>query len=334
MTRAERAAAIHASGSSCAQAVFAAFAEDLGLDEGTAQRIASGLGAGYGRLQLTCGAVSGGVLALGLALGNARGEEQDRKEAAYAASRELALAAAAEFGASDCRALLRGADLRTEEGKARVKAEGLSDLVCKPIVGRCVELVEERLAAAGLIRQAPAGGLGAAGLGVDGPGGSGGRSLPEGLAIEAAGAAEAGILGEFRARMFAEMDKANAEEAVRAAVASGAAEYFRRKAGAADQVNLVARLGGKVVGCAAMILEERPARPGEGRPMGGFVHNVYVLPEARGKGVARALMERLRAEAEARGVSRMSLRASAAGRPLYLGLGWAQNPKDLELKLK
>lgn len=328
MTRAERAAAIHASGSSCAQAVFAAFAEDLGLDEGTAQRIASGLGAGYGRLQLTCGAVSGGVLALGLALGNARGEEQDRKEAAYAASRELALAAAAEFGASDCRALLRGADLRTEEGKARVKAEGLSDLVCKPIVGRCVELVEERLAAAGLIRQAPAGGLGA-----DGPRGGGGRSLPEGLAIEAAGPAEAGLLGEFRARMFAEMDEANAVPAVRAAVASGAAEYFRRKAGAADQVNLVARLGGKVVGCAAMILEERPARPGDGRPLGGFVHNVYVLPEARGKGVARALMERLRAEAEARGVSRLSLRASAAGRPLYLGLGWAQNPKDLELKL-
>ena len=324
MTRAEKAALIHASGSSCAQAVFAAFAEDLGLDEGTAQRIASGLGAGYGRLQLTCGAVSGGVLALGLALGNARGEEQDRKEAAYAASRELVEAAAAEFGASDCKALLRGADLRTDEGKARVKAEGLSGLVCQPIVKRCVELVEERLVAAGLIRPAPAGGLG------DG----GGRSLPEGLAIEPAGLDEAGLLGDFRARMFAEMDEANAAPAVRAAVASGAAEYFRRKAGQPDQVNLVARLGGQVVGCAAMILEERPARPGDDRPLGGFVHNVYVLPEARGKGVAKALMERLRAEAEERGVSRLSLRASAAGRPLYLALGWGQNPKDLELKLK
>ena len=320
MTRVEKAALIHASGSSCAQAVFGAFAEDLGLDEGTAQRIASGLGAGYGRLQLTCGAISGGVLALGLALGNGRGEEQDRKEAAYAASRELVEAAAAEFGASDCRTLLRGADLRTDEGKARVKAEGLSGLVCQPIVGRCVELVEERLVAAGLIR------------GAGSPPGE--KAAPEGLAIESAGLDEAGVLGEFRARMFAEMDEANAAPAVRAAVASGAADYFRRKAGAADQVNLVARLGGKVVGCAAMILEERPARPGEERPLGGFVHNVYVLPEARGKGVARALMERLRAEAEARGVSRLSLRASAAGRPLYLGLGWAQNPKDLELKLK
>lgn len=318
MTRAERAAAIHASGSSCAQAVFAAFAEDLGLDEGTAQRIASGLGAGYGRLQLTCGAVSGGVLALGLALGNARGEEQDRKEAAYAASRWLVEAAEAEFGSSDCRALLRGADLMTEEGKARVKAEGLSGLVCKPIVARCVELAEEGLAAAGLIRAE----------------GGGGRAAPVGLAIEAAGSAEAGILGDFRARMFAEMEEANAAEEVRAAVASGAADYFRRKAGEADQVNLVARLGGRVVGCAAMILEERPARPGEARPLGGFVHNVYVLPEERGKGVAKALMERLRAEAEARGVSRINLRASEAGRPLYLGLGYAQNPKDLELKLR
>jgi len=149
MTRAEKAEALHASGCACSQAVFGAFAAEYGVDTGLAVRLSSGLGAGIGRLQLTCGAVSGGVLALGLALGNATGAEQDKKEAAYAAAREFVAAIEAEFGASGCRELLQGNDLQTAEGKERIKAAGLQQKVCAPIIRRSVELVEAALAARG-----------------------------------------------------------------------------------------------------------------------------------------------------------------------------------------
>ena len=51
----------------------------------------------------------------------------------------------AEFGASDCRALLEGIDLREPAGKAAFKERGLGDKVCNPIIRRCVELLEEEL---------------------------------------------------------------------------------------------------------------------------------------------------------------------------------------------
>ena len=83
MTRVERALALHAGGSSCSQAVFSAFAEDFGLDPKTAHKLAACLGAGLGRQQLVCGAISGGALVLGLALGNEGGADQAGKERAY-----------------------------------------------------------------------------------------------------------------------------------------------------------------------------------------------------------------------------------------------------------
>ena len=53
-------------GFNCAQAIFTAYCDELGLDEETALKIACGFGAGMGRLQETCGAVSGAYLAIGL----------------------------------------------------------------------------------------------------------------------------------------------------------------------------------------------------------------------------------------------------------------------------
>jgi C_GCAxxG_C_C family probable redox protein len=48
------------SGYNCAQSVLSSFSNDLGLDENTPLKIACGFGAGMGRKQEVCGAVSGG----------------------------------------------------------------------------------------------------------------------------------------------------------------------------------------------------------------------------------------------------------------------------------
>ena len=62
----ERAVELFTSGKNCSQAVFAAFATDLGLSEEMALNISVGLGGGVGRMREVCGAVSGSAMVVGL----------------------------------------------------------------------------------------------------------------------------------------------------------------------------------------------------------------------------------------------------------------------------
>jgi len=144
----QKAAALHTSGSNCAQSVLCAFSEAFDFDFIQAHRMTTCMGAGLGRRQLLCGAVSGGALALGAALGNESGAELATKERCYAIVAEYIAAIEAEFGCSDCRGLL-GVDISTEAGRAEVKSRGLGATVCDRIIGRSVELVEQAAAKAG-----------------------------------------------------------------------------------------------------------------------------------------------------------------------------------------
>jgi len=145
MTRTERAAALHAGGSACSQSVFCVFAGDFGLDEALAHRLATGLGGGCGRKQYLCGAVSGAVLVLGLAFGSETGAGKAAKEECYAKVHAFIEAIEAEYGSSECKVLLEGADLMSPEGQAYIKGRGLGAKVCGPVIGRCVEMLEEIL---------------------------------------------------------------------------------------------------------------------------------------------------------------------------------------------
>ena len=53
-------------GYNCAQSVLYAYGPELGMDGETALKVATGLGAGMGRRGEVCGALTGGILVLGL----------------------------------------------------------------------------------------------------------------------------------------------------------------------------------------------------------------------------------------------------------------------------
>jgi GNAT superfamily N-acetyltransferase len=63
-----------------------------------------------------------------------------------------------------------------------------------------------------------------------------------------------------------------------------------------------------------------PAHPVDDRR--GYILNLFVEPEYRGRGVARNLMEASDREFARRGLSYAILHATAMGRPLYEGNGW------------
>lgn len=100
-TYGEKAAALFATELNCAQSVYCAFAEELGMDAETAAKVSAGLGGGVGRLREVCGAVTGATLVLGMKYG-------PDKTAVYEKVQEFAAIFKQEMGSIICRDLLAG----------------------------------------------------------------------------------------------------------------------------------------------------------------------------------------------------------------------------------
>jgi ribosomal protein S18 acetylase RimI-like enzyme len=65
----------------------------------------------------------------------------------------------------------------------------------------------------------------------------------------------------------------------------------------------------------------------------GYILNVFVEPERRGRGLARALMDPAMEEAPRRSLDHMILHATPTGRRVYEALGWTQK-SEMELSLR
>lgn len=85
-----KAAELFVSGCNCSQAVFVAFAEDCGIEEKTAMKLASSFGGGMGRLREVCGAVTGMFMVAGLLSGYENTDDKDKKDAHYKLIQTLA----------------------------------------------------------------------------------------------------------------------------------------------------------------------------------------------------------------------------------------------------
>jgi len=122
----------------CAQSVFSAFAAQLGLAEETALKLASPFGGGISRRGEVCGAVTGALLALGLARGASTPE---RKQEVYDLGQELMRRFEAKHGTILCRQLI-GCDLNTEAGRKQAAEQQVSTTLCPAFVRDAVEIVQ------------------------------------------------------------------------------------------------------------------------------------------------------------------------------------------------
>ena len=78
-TRVETAVETFAKGFNCAQAVFSTYAPILGISEREALQVATGFGAGMGRLQEVCGAITGAFMLIGCKHGMVKPEDTAAK---------------------------------------------------------------------------------------------------------------------------------------------------------------------------------------------------------------------------------------------------------------
>jgi C_GCAxxG_C_C family probable redox protein len=128
-------------GGNCSQAVLYAFAEELGLDETMAIKLASGFGGGIGCSGGVCGALTGAVLAMGLMTGNADVTDKTAKAETYRKTRLLCEEFKLRAGSMECRELL-GFDMGRPEGQLAAKNPGAFH-DCPGYVKIAIELVQE-----------------------------------------------------------------------------------------------------------------------------------------------------------------------------------------------
>ncbi len=132
-------------GFNCAQAVFTVFAKEKKVDEATALRIACGFGAGMGRMQATCGAVTGAYMAIGLNHGKSLDDEgNEEREKTYNLVKAFDAEFKKIFSTTSCRDLMQ-CDLNTEEGKQFAAENNLGQKVCERCVKEAVKIVEKIL---------------------------------------------------------------------------------------------------------------------------------------------------------------------------------------------
>ena len=95
----------------------------------------------------------------------------------------------------------------------------------------------------------------------------------------------------------------------------------------------VAEEDGQIVATSGLIFFEQAPTPTNLVGNEGYILNMYTLPQWRGKGIARILLEEIISYVKNTGVSQLWLYATDQGRPLYEKLGFIVLPDAMGLKL-
>ena len=118
-------------GYNCAQAVFGAFCEQLGVPFDVAMKLSSSFGGGVGRQREVCGAVSGMCMAAGVLYGYATPETGEAKAEHYCLIRSLCEQFKQENGSIICREILKNAEVGgTPEARTNAYYAGRPCLKC------------------------------------------------------------------------------------------------------------------------------------------------------------------------------------------------------------
>ena len=140
----EKAITLFNSGLNCSQSVLSAFSDNLNLDNKIALSVACGFGAGMGRLQGTCGAVTGAYMVFGLYCSQKNVDNNEKKESTYLMIQNFHDSFVAKHKTTECRLLLN-CDLRTEEGQKQLHIDNLLETICENCIKDSIALICEQI---------------------------------------------------------------------------------------------------------------------------------------------------------------------------------------------
>jgi len=135
-------------GYNCAQSVFAAFHEEMGLGEAEALRLASSMGGGVGGLREVCGAFTGMSLVMGALRGYDTPDDPEAKKDHYARIQALGARFSDAYGTLICRDLLASHGIMPSPAPAERTPDYYRDRPCARYVAACAEWAEQALTTA------------------------------------------------------------------------------------------------------------------------------------------------------------------------------------------
>lgn len=146
MTKAEKAVELFKEGYNCSQSVVGAFCEDFGIDFDTAMKMSEPFGGGMGRMRLTCGAVSGMFMLVGMKYSKAQGGDLETRKLVYETVQEMAEEFKNKNGTITCAELL-GADIPKNGGAVPTpRTETFyKKRPCIGCIADCAEIAEKYL---------------------------------------------------------------------------------------------------------------------------------------------------------------------------------------------
>lgn len=126
----------------CAQTVFSLFAPELGIDEKTALKIASGFGGGMACAE-TCGAVTGAYMVIGLKHGHSTPNPEEKAKTKMLI-RQFNEEFKKEHGSLICKQLA-GFDISTVEGSSAASEARVFETHCPVFIKTSCRILEADL---------------------------------------------------------------------------------------------------------------------------------------------------------------------------------------------
>lgn len=124
----------------CAQTVFGLFAPELGIEEKTALKIASGFGGGMACAE-TCGAVTGAYMVIGLKHGHAVSDPIKKAETKIQIQK-FNEKFKRKFGSLVCKELT-GFDISKPDGSAAAQNAGVFEIRCPVFIKAACNILED-----------------------------------------------------------------------------------------------------------------------------------------------------------------------------------------------
>ena len=143
MNNSEKALELFKSNFNCAQSVFSAYADKFGIDDKQAKLVAAGFGGGIARTQEICGALTGGIMAIGCKYFDEK-DPDGSKVKVYEKTRELISKFKEINKYSDCLDLT-GVNLSKEDGPLIFKALNIHETKCTKYIKDVCKLLDEIL---------------------------------------------------------------------------------------------------------------------------------------------------------------------------------------------
>lgn len=140
MQRVEKAVELFGKGYNCSQAILGAFSTSLGLPKQLAFKIAAPYGAGLARRGGTCGAVTGAIMVLGLAVAKSDAMDSSDRNRIYGIAEKFMQEFIKENKSVCCRDLL-GYDISNPEERKLIQGKGLDQMKCNAYVRNAAEIL-------------------------------------------------------------------------------------------------------------------------------------------------------------------------------------------------